>query len=263
MQPEALFFSSSLDQLISWVESWLLPLFRISSMWMAMPLFGSVLMTAKIRLAASLALGMVMIPSLPVIAAIDPLSPQMILLVAREIGIGAVIGFMLQLVFQAAVFGGQLISNQTGLGFAAMVAPQNGVTVPMVAQLYQLLCGLMFLTMNGHLVLIRALQRSFEVMPVAAGNFDPNILFKLVSFVSWVFAGGVMVALPAVAALLFINFSFGVMSRAAPQFNIISIGFPITMLCGYVIVWYTLSSFLGQLGILLERTFIALEGLIV
>jgi len=109
--------------------------------------------------------------------------------------------------------------------------------------------------MNGHLALIGVLVNSFHTMPVGLDGVTRMDLWHLVGWASQMFGGAVLIGLPAVAALLMVNITFGVITRAAPQMNIFGVGFPITMLLGFVIILATVPSLAPQLNHLLESAF--------
>jgi len=73
-----------------------------------------------------------------------------------------------------------------------------------------------------------------------------NQFWELIMHMSWVLAAAVILVLPAITALLVVNVAFGVMTRAAPQLNIFSIGFPLTLVMGMVILWLSLADILNQ-----------------
>ena len=233
------------EQIGAWVGSFLLPLFRIASLLMVMPIIGTKLVPGRVRLYLSLAICVVLVPTLPPIAPFDAVSLRTIFLVAQEILIGVMLGFTLQLFFHLFSVAGQIIAVQTGLGFAAMVDPSNGVSVPVLAQMLLMLVTLLFLAMNGHLVVFEVLAESFITLPIGTGLSTAHY-WELAGKLGWVFGAGLLLVLPAVTALLVINLAFGLMTRAAPQLNIISIGFPLTMVLGLVIFWLGLGDFLAQ-----------------
>ena len=87
------------------------------------------------------------------------------------------------------------------------------------------------------------MARSFFALPVGMGGFDEGVLMRVVLSVSWLFAAALLMALPAITALLIINLAFGVMTKAAPQLNVFAIGFPFTMLMGLIMHWIYLPTF--------------------
>ncbi|OHC29359.1 MAG: flagellar biosynthetic protein FliR [Pseudomonadales bacterium RIFCSPLOWO2_12_59_9] len=235
----------STEQIGAWVGSFMLPLFRIASLLMVMPIIGTKLVPGRVRLYLALAICAVLAPTLPPIAPFDAVSLEAILLIAQEILIGVMLGFTLQLFFHLFSVAGQIIAVQTGLGFASMVDPGNGVSVPVLAQMLLMLVTLLFLAMNGHLVVFEVLAESFITLPVGTGLSTAHY-WELAGKLGWVFGAGLLLVLPAVTALLVVNLAFGLMTRAAPQLNIISIGFPLTMVLGLVVFWLGLGDFLAQ-----------------
>ena len=235
----------SVPELVEWMNRFLWPLFRIASFFMAVPLIGTQLVPMRIRLGFALALTAVVAPLLPPMPVIDGLSPEMFVIIVQQMLVGFVLGFMVQVLFQLFVVAGQVISNQMGLGFASISDPVNGVSVVALSQLYLMIVMMLFLAMDGHLVLVEVIVASFHQFPV--GEVLPGSIYKQVAAAgSWMFAGALILALPAVIALLIVNFAFGIMTKAAPQLNIFAIGFPFTMVFGLFIVWVSLAGFLGQ-----------------
>ncbi|MEJ2591746.1 MAG: flagellar biosynthetic protein FliR, partial [Candidatus Thiodiazotropha sp.] len=185
----------------------------------------------------------------------DVLSHTGFLIMLQQVLIGVVMGFILQMVFGALIFGGQVVAYSTGLGFASMVDPQNGVQVPVIAQFYLILATLLFLLSNGHLLTIELLADSFQSLPVAVDGITRNGLLEVVAWGSRMFAGGLLIALPIVGAMLMVNMGMGVVMRAAPQLNIFSVGFPVTMLIGFALMWVTLPNLFDVFNEYLDGAF--------
>jgi flagellar biosynthetic protein FliR len=143
-----------------------------------------------------------------------------------------------------------------------MMDPQNGVQVPVVAQLYILTSTLLFLAMNGHLLLLEILAQSFSTFPVAADGLGRSALEQIIGWGSRMFAGGLLIALPAVAVLLLANLGMGIITRAAPQLNIFAVGFPMTILIGFLMLWITLPNVMANFIELLEEAFYTLQQLL-
>ncbi|WP_375739176.1 flagellar biosynthetic protein FliR [Pseudomonas boanensis] len=236
-------------QIGGWVGSFLLPLFRTAALLMTMPVIGTQLVPMRVRLYLAAAIAVVLVPALPPMPAVDTLSLRTLLLIGEQVLIGALLGFVLQLFFHAFVVAGQIISMQMGLGFASMVDPTNGVSVPVLGQFYLMLVTLLFLAMNGHLVVFEVLAESFVTLPVGGGLMAAHY-WEVAGKLGWVMGAGLLLSLPAITALLVVNVAFGVMTRAAPQLNIFSIGFPLTLALGLVIVWIGMADILAQYQVL-------------
>ena len=242
-------------QLNGWLAAYLWPLMRVGSMLLAAPVFNSRQLPVRIRLFLALMITWVIAPSLPVQPAFDVLSHDGFIILLQQVLIGVVMGFILQLVFGALVFGGQAAAYSMGLGFASMVDPQNGVQVPVLAQYYLILATLLFLLFNGHLLLIELVADSFHSLPVAVDGISRNSLREIVAWGGRMFAGGLLIALPMIGAMLLVNMGMGVVMRAAPQLNIFSVGFPVTMLMGFALMWVTLPNVLAVFNNLQEEAF--------
>ena len=245
----------SVSEITAWIGTILWPLTRIAAMVSVAPVFGSRVLPRRVRLALALALTWTVLPLLPSAPAVEPISTTGLLITAQQVLIGLSMGFTLRLVLAALAIGGQLIATQMGLGFANLVDPQNGEPMPLLSHFYDLTGTLLFLALNGHLALIETLVESFRTLPIT--NLEPpsNALWNLVGWASYMFGGAVLIALPAITALMVINLAFGIMTRAAPQLNIFTVGFPISMLMGIFIVLYSLPSLLPQLQQLLDTAF--------
>lgn len=239
----------------AWVGTFLWPLIRVGALVIVAPIFGSRVVPRQVRLMMALALTWAIIPFVPPMPLVEPLSPTGLLVVAQQMLIGLSMGFLLRLVFGALELGGQVIATQVGLSFASLVDPQSGGQSPLLSQFYTLLGTLVFLALNGHLMLIQLLVDSFTVLPVAPTGADRDWLWMLVNWASHMFAGAVLVALPAIASLLVVNLAFGVMVRAAPQLNIFAVGFPITLVLGLLIIFYSLPTLIYQLNNLFAEAF--------
>jgi len=232
-------------QIGSWVAAFVLPLFRVTAVLMSMPVFGTTLVPRRVRLYFALAITVVIAPVLPPMPPVHALDLSALMLVAEQILIGSLMGFSLQLFFQAFVVAGQIISIQMGMAFASMVDPTNGVNTAVIGQFLTMLVTLLFLAMNGHLVVFEVLTESFTTMPVGSALLV-NHFWEVAGKLGWVLGAAMVLVLPAITALLVVNIAFGVMTRAAPQLNIFSIGFPLTLVLGMVIFWVSLGDILNQ-----------------
>lgn len=183
-------------------------------------------------------------------------------MVAQQVLIGVAMGFILQLVMAAVVFGGQVIAYSMGLGFAAMMDPQNGVQVPVVSQFYLILATLLFLMFDGHLILIDILAQSFHTFPVATSGLSQSSLQEIIGWGSRMFSDGLLMGLPIVAALLMVNLGMGIVTRAAPQLNIFAVGFPMAIMIGFVLIWITLPDVMGNFQELLADGFLLIERIV-
>lgn len=240
-------------QLVSWTESYYWPFLRISALMLASPIFSASSFPVRGRVLLAVLITALVAPSLPEFPDVDPFGPAGVMLAGQQVVIGLAMGFVVQMVFGAVVIAGQSLAMTMGLGFAMSVDPQNGVQVPVLSQLYVILATLIFLGVDGHLILIQFLADSFSLLPVGFSGWSENLSIKVVLWGSQMFLSALLLALPALTAVLLINIAFGVITRAAPQLNIFAVGFPVTILAGFVFILLSMPSVFSQLTDLIDQ----------
>ena len=230
------------------IAGYIWPLFRISSMLMVMAIFGAGTTPARVRLLLAVTITVAVAPMLPQMPAVELFSLKSFFITAQQVMIGTAMGFISQMLLQTFVLTGQIIGMQTSLGFASMVDPGSGQQVPAVGNFFLILSTFIFLSVDGHLVMIQMIIASFETIPVSSTGINIANYQAAANWGSYMFGAALTMSISAILALLLINLSFGVMTRAAPQLNIFSIGFPITMLSGLLILWFTLTPIMSHFG---------------
>ena len=233
-----------LQQLMQYQADLLLPFTRISAMMMVMVGIGARNIPGPIKTAYAVAFTIMVMPVLPPSPFTDLFSFEMILRVAQQIMIGSAIGFVSVIFLQIFVVAGQAIAMQSGLGFASMVDPTNGMSVPAVGQFFLILSSLLFWAIDGHMVMMQMIVQSFTYLPIGQGWMATGSYYDLAMFGGYMFSAALILSIAPLVAMLVINLSFGIMTRAAPQLNIFSIGFPFTMMSGLIIMWVTMESFI-------------------
>ncbi|MCP3908125.1 MAG: flagellar biosynthetic protein FliR [Oceanicoccus sp.] len=226
-----------------WISSVLWPFFRIGGFFLAAPIFGTQLVPARVRIVLAFLVTMILVPNLPAMPEMDALSIPSFIAVAQQLLIGIAMGFSMQLLLQLFVVAGQIIAMHMALGFASMVDPSNGVTVTVLSQFHLMLVTLLFVLMNGHLAMIEILVESFYALPVGGLFISDNMLLELAGRATWMFSSALLLALPAIASLMVINYSLGIVTRAAPQLNIFALGFPSMLIIGLIIIYIILQGY--------------------
>ncbi|MEI7446435.1 MAG: flagellar biosynthetic protein FliR [Burkholderiales bacterium] len=222
-------------QLQAWMASVLLPFFRILALFSAAPVLSLRSIPARTRIGLSLVLAATIAPSVAAPATADLISLAGLGWVAQEVCVGLAIGFAARLIFAAFDLAGEVIGLQMGLSFAGFFSPQ-GVTGTPVGLFMNTMATLMFVALNGPLMMVAATLRSFQTLPVGRVPFEFVARFDPVALGAEVFALGLLISLPFLALILFVNLLLGVMSRVAPQLTLFSIGFPITIGAGMVLL---------------------------
>lgn len=247
-------------ELTSWLASLMWPFMRIGAMFSAAPIMGSRSLPVRVRIILSFMIAALLAPVIPEPPVVDLISAEALLISVYQVFIGLAMGFILQMVFAAFVIAGQSIAMAMGLGFASVVDPQNGIQVPVVSQAFLIMVTLIFLALHGHLLIIEVLAESFTLLPVGPLVPSSDALWQLLTWGGNMYAGGVLVALPAVAALLLVNIAFGVTARAAPQLNIFAVGFPVMLMVGLIFIILTLPTVTSHLSRLMMQSFSLIQS---
>jgi len=250
-------------QLDAWVNGLMLPLARLLGLIAAAPVFSNRAIPVRVRLAIGLAVAMAVLPVLPAMPRVPPDSALALAMLAQQAFIGIAVGFMMRLMFAAIDVAGEMIGLQMGLSFAVFFNPQTGGQTAVITDFLGLLTMLIFLALDGHLMLINVLVMSFEWLPVGSDPSGRAEAWSLiVRYASVMFASGLLLALPMVAALLITNIALGVLTRAAPQLNLFAVGFPVTLSIGFAVLLLSLTSFAPVAQSIFERGFLAIDELL-
>ncbi|MCO5099843.1 MAG: flagellar biosynthetic protein FliR [Burkholderiaceae bacterium] len=246
-------------QLLAWLGALLLPFFRVLGLFTSAPIVSQRSVPVRLRVAVSLAIAALVAPLVPSSAALDIASPAGWLAVASEALVGFAIGFVARVVLSAVEVAGETIGLQMGLSFAGFFDPNSG-QMNAVSRLLNTLSLWAFVAINGPVLLVAAVVRSFEVIPPASLFADWIDRMQPAALGAGVFELGVMIALPFMALLLFVNLGLGVVSRIAPQLNIFAIGFPVTIGAGLVLLTLAMPLMQQPFALLVERLLAAWAG---
>jgi len=249
-------------QLQAWIAQMIWPFVRIGACLMVAPAFSVSAVPMRIRLVLALAITGITAPQVQVPAGVPLVSAQSFMITFQQVVIGVILGLCLQLVFDAVNFAGQLIANTMGLSYAMSVDPVRGVSTPAVGQIYGIFVMLVFLALNGHLRLIELLADSFRTLPLGASGLGREGLWQAVTWGAGLFSGALLVALPAITALLIVQLAMGVISRSAPSLNLMAVGFPVTVTFGLAALVVAVPTLGGAFERLLQDGFAVLRALI-
>ncbi len=249
----------SADQLMGWVGLYLWPFLRVLALFMAAPLFSDRAIPMRVKIGLGVAVAIVIAPTLPLQQQVSLDSAQTFPLVIQQVLIGLALGFMVRLVMAGIKMAGELIGLQMGLSFAGFFDPQSQQGGTAVGSWLGLIAMLMFLGINGHLLLIHTLADSFRIFPIGTGAFTINDIKSLVAAGADMFRLGLQLALPFIAVLLIVNLALGVMVRVAPQLNLMSVGMPATITTGFASLYLLLPYLEQPLTRALERSLTGLS----
>jgi flagellar biosynthetic protein FliR len=167
------------------------------------------------------------------------------LLIIKEFMIGLSIGFVAYLAYTAFYIAGEIIDRQIGFGIVNVLDPISNIQVPVTSNLYFIISMLMFLTINGHHMLILTLFDSFTTLPLGTALFNKEIVDGITGLFTTVLATGFKIAAPIVASILITDIALGTISKMVPQINIFVIGMPLKIIVGMVILIITIPAFIS------------------
>lgn len=251
------------QKLFGFAEAILWASLRIGAAIMASPMLGSRSMPMRTRIILVLAIASVLTPMLPPPPplAIDATT---VLNIARELAIGVAMGFMLRLAFEAGSLAGEMVAQGTGLAFAQLADPtRGGMASGLVGQWFFIAFGLLFFAFDGHLALIQMVVTSYTTSPIGVPLANPSeILAAPPRFMLTVLVTAVRIALPVMIAMLAINLSFGLLSRAAPSLNPIQIGLPTALFVGIMLLGVITGELMTPVQEIFEAAFREAAGLL-
>ena len=239
--------------------AFLWPMLRISALMATAPLFSSSSYNLQLRILMALVLTWLVYP-LHRWPMIDPTSAAGLLEVFNQLSIGALMGLVLQVAVSAIVLGGQSIANSIGLSMASMIDPNLG-NVPVISQFLLILASLVFVGFGGHAILLGLISESFHTLPIGANLISQAVMGKLIQWSSMMFLGALLIALPVMVFLLFVNVGLGIVTRAAPSLNIFAVGFPAMTLAGFLVLIISMDAIGGRIDWLWMRAFGVLRDL--
>lgn len=224
------FFGFSPNEMLSFF----LTLFRISVVLFVLPFFGSTSIPKTVKASILLVLSLALWPQLSFPGAMMPAHPLgLVLMIFGELILGLIIGLIVQFLFAAVQFGGQIIGFQMGFAMVNVVDPITGVSNAVTAHFLYMCTMLTFLVLNGHLQLINAVGLSFQYIPPGGLLITPGLANHILEYSNLMFTLAIQIAAPVMAALFLVDLSLALIARAAPQMHVLILGFPIKISVGF------------------------------
>lgn len=205
---------------------------RVGAAFVAAPVFGAVSVPLNVRILLTAAIGILSMNAVPIEAPGEVFALVTFLAVAAEVLVGLALGFILQIAFAAPLVASEVIGVSMGLSFATAINPQTGQSTPALGQFLTILLTLLFLAVDGHLVLVELVVRSYELLPPGQAWLTPGKLQNIALFGGYAFLAGLLLALPVGFLLLCLNIVVGMLSRSAPALNLFAIGIPASLAMG-------------------------------
>lgn len=227
-------------QIVAWLSPILWPFLRVLALFSVAPVFSMRVIPVRVRVGLAFFVALCAQAVLQDQPQIPFNGPDALGVVAQQVLIGIAIGFGVRLVFASVELAGEVIGLQMGLNFASFFNPSTNAQVSAVARFFGHMATLFFVVINGHLVVLMAVVKSFDRFPVDSHFLAAIAQMRLYELGTSLFSSALWIALPMIALLLFVNLTLGIISRVAPQMNIYAVGFPVTLTVGLLGIAATL-----------------------
>ena len=254
-----------LNAVMSVMAKFMLASLRIGAFLVVSPIFGSTAIPVQVRVivAAFLAVMVMGYSDVPDIESFSEL--RIIGVMITELLIGIAAGLILTIWFSAAVLAGEKIATSAGLGYAAQIDPNSGGQTPVVSQMLSLFMIILFLGVNGHLVVLRTMLESYDYLPIGAMPAWGAFIKGGIGAASAMFVAASIIMLPIAIIMLLINLAVGAITRSSPQLNLFSFAFPISLLAIFILFYLSVDSMshaLKDLGIsAMENLHLVMEAM--
>lgn len=248
-----------------------LVLVRISVLLVLLPIFGDKMVPTPVKILLSLALSIILFPILKdsgvvrveTVSAHTNSTGALLMLVGLEVLVGLIVGFVSQLVFQAIHIAGDFISQMMGLSMASMFDPHMEQQTMVLSQMLSALAMLTFLAIDGHHIMLQALIESFRYIPQGGGQITEMVKNSLVQVTGNVMLFGIQLAAPIALCMLLVNMVYGVIGKALPQLNILTLSLAVGVLVGSIVLLLSYPSFQSGVANIFDASFDSLKGFMV
>ncbi len=244
-------------------EGFLLVIGRTSGLFISSPVLSSRQIAIQVKILLILLFSGMVAYITPMQTASITNSSLFILALVIELLIGYTIGFVAYVIYAGIQLAGQLMDMQMGFGIVNVIDPQSGTQVPLIGNFQYLVALMVFLGVNGHHYLLRALNDSYRFIPVLGATFDGRFVGFMMEMGAYMFVIGLKLAAPVVASLFLADLALGFIARTVPQMHVFVVGLPLKIGAGLVMVMFTLPVFVWFTQILMENFFSYLDNLII
>lgn len=226
------------DILSNYTYVFILIMARYIGLFLIAPILGSRVIPVRVRIALIYFLAILTLPILSNLQAITiPINPVIIgLEVISQLAVGFTIGFISFLVFAVIQLAGQFIDMRMGFAIVNIMDPITGMSAPMMGQFKNVLAILLFLTINGHHLLIKTLYQSYSLIELGGVAFSGSAFQYIFQSTADIFMLAFQLALPVIGTLFIADVIFGFLARSIPQMNIFIVGLPLKILIGLLVL---------------------------
>ena len=228
---------------------------RISAFLISSPIFGAGYVLLPVRILFGMVLTLSVFQHQSDLIEIQTITSSIgVILIIKEIAIGLSAGLI--------SLAGEKIASTSGLAFAAQVDPNTGASTPVISQILMLFLLVIFLAIDGHLIVLRTMLDSYEYIRIDSIPTLDILIKTGIGAAGSMFLAATIIMLPVSVLLLMVNLSIGVMTRSAPTLNLFSFGFPITLIATFIFLYFSASSIGFAMSDLVESAIISMQDMI-
>lgn len=225
------------------VFSFLLTFMRLSVVVFMLPFYGSTLVPTSIKAAMCMTLTLALWPKLAFAGTLMPSNPWTIgLMFLGEVIIGLLLDILVRLLFSAAQSAGAIMGFSMGFSLMNSIDPMTGAAESGLGHLMSQITTMLFLCLNGHLILLSSLAQSFELVPPGSLLINAALGEHLIVFTGQMFVMALKIAAPILASIFLVDLALALIARAAPQMNVLFIGFPLKISVGFLFMTMVFSA---------------------
>tara|TARA_Y100000589_G_scaffold256016_1_gene245072 strand:+ start:271 stop:1080 length:810 start_codon:yes stop_codon:yes gene_type:complete len=215
---------------------------RIGSFLVASPFFGSRMVPLTVRIVFSIALGVGLVGQLKFPPLDFLVGAKLLPIIFQELFIGISCGLVLNILFSSVILAGEKIAATSGLAFAAQIDPTSGAQSPVISQIFQLFLMILFFSLNGHLIVFELFYNSYQIVPIGSFYNFQDVIQEAINSSNSIYQNAVIIVLPIVSILFFMNLGIGFITKSAPQLNLFSFGFPLTILGTFFALYFSVDA---------------------
>lgn len=249
-------------------KTFILILLRVSTVLFLFPFFGSPSFPAFVKAGLSLALSIFLFPIIKMDVSIWPETVAgQILLGLSEVVVGLIMSFSVRVFVAAVQMAGNIAGFQLGFSMINVIDPQSGNQVSVLDQLFYWVVLVIFIELGGHQIILSALVDSFTLLKPGYMQFGPGLAKKLIEMPTGMFVLGIKMSAPIMVTMILIDSAFGIMTKFAPQMNVLTVAFPVKISVGLFMSGFALTifliacrSFVSGLGQLLKSFVMMMAG---
>ena len=215
---------------------------RIGAFLVASPFFGSRMIPLTVRIVFAIALGIGLVSHLKFPPVEFLVGVKLVPIIFQELFIGIACGLVLNILFSSVILAGEKIAATSGLAFAAQIDPTSGAQSPVISQIFQLFLLILFFSVNGHLIVFELFYKSYEMVPIGSFYNFKDVIEEAINSTNSIYQNAVIIVLPIVSILFFMNLGIGFITKSAPQLNLFSFGFPLTILGTFFALYFSVDA---------------------